>query len=562
VSPKKSDWRKRWRKNFLVKFFTDLRLTVSLLACSLALVFFGTLDQSNIGINKALKVYFESFYAVWKYPEEWPLGTRMVLVTHPDNPVAKSHEEIAVDDPALEGFRFMGFIDNTFHRQIEAVFEDTEGKLKPDSNLRFHSIKDIKLALSKNEFKNGHGAILPHTALLPPEEKEWEGIGSLPAKPSEKTKEPELASVDLEGQFPFTLHDFPIPLPGGYLLGGLLLVNLLTSAVFRYPLTLRYTGIWTLHGGVALMLVGELVTDLTETHSSMPIIEGESANFSSDFHLDELALINESDPDADHVLSIPAKRLDPMPDDLGSKIGRWFSSEEPALPVINLKEINPDFPFVLRVKEFYKNVGLRKGDGNETSYEMRNSENFVETWAPQRKPEEFTAESRNLRGAVIELAPVESPDEIIDTWLVSSFLNVYGFLPHPFKHDGKSYRMEMRQKRYYHPFDVELLDFRFLRYPGTGKAKDFSSDVNLRIPGEPDRPTRIYMNHPLHLKGLVFFQRSFDPENDRRTILEVVRNPGSLLPYVGVSMVGLGLMFQFGMHLFGFARRQEKKATS
>ncbi|SVC60354.1 uncharacterized protein METZ01_LOCUS313208, partial [marine metagenome] len=89
MSPPKQSWRKRWRKNPIVSVFTSLRLTVTLLAFSLALVFFGTLDQVNIGINKAQKDYFESFFVAWKYPEEWPLGTKMVLVTHPESDIAK-----------------------------------------------------------------------------------------------------------------------------------------------------------------------------------------------------------------------------------------------------------------------------------------------------------------------------------------------------------------------------------------------------------------------------------------------------------------------------------------
>ena len=146
--------------------------------------------------------------------------------------------------------------------------------------------------------------------------------------------------------------------------------------------------------------------------------------------------------------------------------------------------------------------------------------------------------------------------------MVSSFLDTLKYRPHRFEHAGKSYRLEMRRKRYYYPFHVELLDFRFLRYPGTDKPKDFSSDVNLRIPGEPIRETRIYMNHPLHLHGQVFYQAGFDSTTERQTRLQVVRNPGRILPYVGVAMMGLGLAFQFGLHLFGFARRRARKAMA
>ena len=103
------DWRKKWRKNPVIAVFTSLRLTIVLLGFSVALVFFGTLDQVNIGINKAQKDYFESFFVAWQYPQEWPLGTKMVMVTHPESDLAKDTEEISIEDERLKDFRFLGF---------------------------------------------------------------------------------------------------------------------------------------------------------------------------------------------------------------------------------------------------------------------------------------------------------------------------------------------------------------------------------------------------------------------------------------------------------------------
>jgi hypothetical protein len=41
-------------------------------------------------------------------------------------------------------------------------------------------------------------------------------------------------------------------------------------------------------------------------------------------------------------------------------------------------------------------------------------------------------------------------------------------------------------------------------------------------------------------------------------VFEVVKNPSWLTPYVSVTLVGLGMVFQFGMHLVGFARKRIK----
>ena len=673
-----NDWRKKWRKNPFVAFFTSLRLTVVLLSFSMALVFFGTLDQVNIGINKAQKVYFESFGAVWKYPEEWPLGTKMVLVTHPESDLAKNNEQIVIDDHRLKDIRFLGFIDNTFHREIKSVFEDSDGSLIPDPNLRFHTLKELKKTLVSDNYRNGYAAILPDSAIekylfktevgvfpahllqadnigkairifvIEAAEKTWvfklkgntrlavreqetfdEFVESVDLKAGQQPEnldqpdgwevgkespmrfasfsvsdgnakldisvtvlpsdmggltpnvkrwldqiglDPEPAVIPIDGQMSFTLRGLPVPLPGGYLLGGLLLINLLVSATFRYQLKLRHAGIWITHGGLALMLISELVTDLTDKESIMVLDEdedsnkngildrgedlngnglldvGESANYSKDFHLDEFVLIYESDPVEDHVMSIPIGRLEPT------------DNKQTDFPTIDLSETDQRFPFTLRVKNFYKNTDFRGPEVGEKGFQLHDQNNRQKEIIPIAIEETFRADEMNFRSAIVELFPVGSKTDdnsSIGEWLASSYFDLAEFSPQRFTHNGKSYRIEIRRKRYYYDFHVKLLDFRFLRYPGTDRPKDYSSDVEIDIPGEPTRTTRIYMNHPLNLGGNTFFQAGFDSGTEKQTRLQVVYNPGSMLPYIGVSMVGLGLAIQFLYHLFSFVKRRK-----
>ncbi len=60
--------------NRLIRFLASLRLTVWLLLGSMLLVFFGTLDQVELGVRGAQMKYFESIIATWGYPADWPLG--------------------------------------------------------------------------------------------------------------------------------------------------------------------------------------------------------------------------------------------------------------------------------------------------------------------------------------------------------------------------------------------------------------------------------------------------------------------------------------------------------
>ena len=59
------------------------------------------------------------------------------------------------------------------------------------------------------------------------------------------------------------------------------------------------------------------------------------------------------------------------------------------------------------------------------------------------------------------------------------------------------------------------------------------------------------MNNPLRYAGLTFYQYQMDTEHNT-SVLQVVHNPGWLLPYISCVMMTLGLVVQFGLHLAGF----------
>ena len=50
--------------------------------------------------------------------------------------------------------------------------------------------------------------------------------------------------------------------PGGYLIGGVLLVNLIAAHIKRFQFTRKKFGIHLLHAGIILLLLGQLATDL------------------------------------------------------------------------------------------------------------------------------------------------------------------------------------------------------------------------------------------------------------------------------------------------------------
>ena len=122
----------------------------------------------------------------------------------------------------------------------------------------------------------------------------------------------------------------------------------------------------------------------------------------------------------------------------------------------------------------------------------------------------------------------------------------------------RSFEIALRFTRYYYPFEVELIDFKHEKYPGTEVPFNFSSEVKVtHQDSTKNQKALIYMNHPLRYEGLTFFQASF-ANQDKTSIFQVVRNPGWLLPYLSVLLMGLGMCAQFGMHFFKFIGKQRR----
>ena len=129
-------------------------------------------------------------------------------------------------------------------------------------------------------------------------------------------------------------------------------------------------------------------------------------------------------------------------------------------------------------------------------------------------------------------------------------------MPKTFVVDGTNYTMESRNRRMIKPFTIELLKFEHKQYPGTTKAKEYASTVQLRDPenGE-DREVLIRMNQPLRYQGLTFYQSGVLPDNTG-TILQVVDNPVWILPYISCVVVAVGMIIHFGLALTKFQRRR------
>ena len=125
-----------------------------------------------------------------------------------------------------------------------------------------------------------------------------------------------------------------------------------------------------------------------------------------------------------------------------------------------------------------------------------------------------------------------------------------------YSESDRAYELQLQPKRFYLPFSLHLLEFRHDVYEGTDIPKNYSSRLLLDRPDTGEhREVLIYMNNPLRCAGWTFYQAGFDMD-DQGTILQVVKNPGWLTPYLACGLIAMGLNVQFLSHLIPFLRRR------
>lgn len=324
--------------------------------------------------------------------------------------------------------------------------------------------------------------------------------------------------------------------PGGYLIGGVLLINLIASEIRRLGFAGQKAGLWLVHIGLILLLAGQLLTDLLSKESGMQLFEGESKNYSEDFRANELVLIDKSAPENDRVYSIPERRLASQTDIRDARL-----------------------PFALRVSKYWVNADL-VDVGKPVP---RGATASGATAGPLKDlpvvPEPPVADSdhRNTPAAVVQVENGNTPPA---SFLVSTLTGAR----QSFTAGGKTYEITLRPTRYYYPFALTLLKATHEKYKGTDIPKNFASRVRVQNPARGEaRETVIYMNNPLRYGGLTFYQyqMSADEMTARAGLkpsstLQVVRNPGWLTPYISCLMISAGLLIQFMSHLVGFVRRR------
>lgn len=360
-------------------------------------------------------------------------------------------------------------------------------------------------------------------------------------------------------------HKLPIPLPGGYLIGTLLLINLTAAHIRRFQWTWKKAGIHLTHVGIVLLLVGQLTTDLFSRETQMRVHEGETKSYSESGMDYELAFVSDADAKNDDVVVIPQRLLAG-----GSELK------------------HESLPFSVRVKNYWPNSTLSFRAPMETNLPPVLTTNGIGQYFDFTEAKITHAmNDKNVPTAVIELV---GPGGSLGTWVAAGwagddvmtegvergYARRFGAQlaatikkrlqePQAVEVGGKKFTLSLRPTRFYKPFSVTLLKATHEVYPGTDTPKDFRSRIRLANPqsGE-DREVEIFMNNPLRYSGLTFFQFQMNAEEAAlmpgeipSSTFQVVRNPSWLTPYAGCVIVAAGLIVQFMIHLVGFVSRRK-----
>jgi len=318
--------------------------------------------------------------------------------------------------------------------------------------------------------------------------------------------------------------------------GGSAAAVLLIACVLVFR---KRAGIVLLHGGVALMMIGQMLTSIGAVESQMSIPQGGTVGYSDDIRTNELAIIDHSAADTDHVTVVPGSLLE-------ANVGQRSPID------------HADLPFKIQVHRWLQNSDVRDPKANE-------SNPATAGFGLKQIAEELPA----ITGVGDEAKKVDTPSAYIELISkktgkpVGTFLASQWFAPQPVEIDGHKYDLALRFKRIYHPFTLTLKEFKFDRYTGTNTAKNYSSLVEFKDPSRNiDREVLIWMNNPLRYEGTTFYQQSFDEATERTTVLQVVHNPSWMTPYVACMLVAIGMLAHFGTILVRFLRRRGEELNN
>jgi hypothetical protein len=326
----------------------------------------------------------------------------------------------------------------------------------------------------------------------------------------------------------------PLPLPSGYWVGAVLLVNLILGGIIRIRKGPKQIGNLISHFGIVFMLIAGGVAHHFSERGNMPVGEGERSNTAEDYfeYVVEVAEIKDQRSTSIHV--VRGKYIDDLTDGQ-SRLIRF-----------------PNLPFDLEIAGYHINAAPVSIMERAPTQGEREADGYY----LMSKPEEVNAEA-NTAGCYARIVQRDGTKSAPFILAGASF--------HPFsvRLDDRIFTVDMRKRLWPMPFTVQLDEFTADFHPGTMKPSKFISKIT-RIENGTEAKVTIQMNEPMRYEGLTFFQASYGPPGagpgeKMYSVFEIVHNPADKWPEYSLYIVTFGMLITFLTHFISYLVSNSRK---
>lgn len=295
----------------------------------------------------------------------------------------------------------------------------------------------------------------------------------------------------------------PLPLPGFYIIMGVFSINLVFRFLFKSPWIWEKAGLHLTHFGAVVLVIGGLFTTITAKEGYLPIIEGDTGRYVSDYH-NRVLVVFEDDTE---IAVIPFDKIVTGTD----------------LTIADT---------TITIQDKCQNCTIEE---RQTDVHTSKSASYA-----------GMAQFMALKGAAAEKQNELNMSGLTLTQNGQTYIAFEG-MPKPLKIE--EYQLVLGKEQRALPFSITLKDFKKETYPGSNTARAFSSHVMIND-HNTSWPATISMNKPLRYHGYTLYQSSYLLSGGtEQTVLSVVENKGRIFPYVAIILMAIGLMLHIGLYL-------------
>jgi hypothetical protein len=328
------------------------------------------------------------------------------------------------------------------------------------------------------------------------------------------------------------------PLPGGYWVCALLVINLTLGGILRIRKGVKTVGVIMAHFGIIFMIVAGGVAQLKEERGVMMLAEQPGGGFPNV---------------ADYAQSLTETTIEITEVKDGKTVGQVHFVKDAYYRDLEGDERRtvrlPKLPFDLELQGYVQNARPMAA----ASMAPPKGEPLVEGWFlfSQTPNKETEMDTPGVHARV--LGRDGKGGEIF-------LLSTLARAPFTVEADGRSFVISFDKRVWPVPFQVKLVDARSEYHPNTSRPKLFESDI-IRIEDGRESKVFIEMNEPMRYGGMTFYQRTMMngvSGADREASVsgfEVVRNPSDKWPEYSIYLSGFGLCLHFLLKLGGFLFR-------